>query len=174
MMKEKEKMRTRVPIALVLGVSVILLILVGWWVYRALERYSDDMLRANLAYTTTGTVRDKKKFVITKENPYYIGDLGHRIPETAGTEQWRVYFDIDNFDQVPEPKRTQLMDAEISRKKEYGMRFYPFSNQETEFYDRTQVGDKLAVHYKYVGDEKEIINVENLTHPQNNRPTSSP
>jgi hypothetical protein len=43
-----------------------------------------------------------------------------------------------------------------------------------EGYDRTQVGDKLAVHYKYVGDEKEIINVENLTHPQNNRPTSSP
>jgi hypothetical protein len=94
-MKEKEKMRTRVPVALVLGVSVILLILVGWWAYRALERYSADMLRANLAYTTTGTVRDKKKFVITKENPYYIGDLGHRIPETPGTEQWRVYFDID-------------------------------------------------------------------------------
>src|SRR5687767_3038726 len=114
-MKEKENMRTRAPVALVLVVSVILLILVGWWAYRALERHWDDMLRAKLAYTTTGTVTDEKKFVIAKDEPYYINGLGDRIPETPGTEQWRIYFDIDNFDQVPEPKRTQLMEAEFSR-----------------------------------------------------------
>jgi hypothetical protein len=172
MVEEKEKVIQGRRVVLIVSIAAIAIVLAGWWTYTYFERRWDDMLRASLAYTTTGIVRDKKKFVITKEEPYYINALGDMISERAGTEQWRIYFDIDNFDQVPEPKRTQLMNAETSRKKKYGMRFYPFYNQETEFYDRTQIGDKLGVHYKYVGDEKEIINVENLTHPRNNQPTS--
>src|SRR5882762_8915530 len=107
-------------VVLIVVLSIILLPVAGVWIYRSIGRNWDEMVRANLAYTTDGTVRDKKKFVITKEEPYYTGALGDRIPETPGTEQWRIYFDIDNFDQVPEPKRTQLMAAELSRKKEYG------------------------------------------------------
>jgi hypothetical protein len=33
------------------------------------------------------------------------------------------------------------------------------------FYEKTQVGDQLEILYRYMGDEKEIIHVRNLTHP---------
>lgn len=81
------------------------------------------MQRAKRAYTTTATVIAKEKVVISKEQPYYIGDLDERIPELPGTEQWRVYYQIDNFDQVPEPKRTELIRSEEKRQKESGSPF---------------------------------------------------
>lgn len=173
MVEDKEKLIQKRPVALIVSVAAIAIILSGWWTYKYFQRRWDDMLRANLAYTTTGTVRDKRKFVITKEEPYYIGDLDGRIPETPGTEQSRIYYEIDNFDQLPEPKRTELTNAETNRKQELGMRFYPFYEQDKDFYNRTQIGDKLAVHYKYIGDKKEIINIENLTHPRENQPNTS-
>jgi hypothetical protein len=151
---------------LILSVGLISLILAGWWAYRYAQRRWEEMIRANLAYTTTGTVKDKKKIVISKEEPYYINNLDVKIAKEPGTEQWRIYFEIDNFNQVPEPKRFELMNSETQRKQRLGLRFYPFSEQETNFYDRTQIGDKLEVHYKYIGDKKEIINIENLTHPR--------
>jgi len=164
MVEEKEKAIQRR--LLVVSVGVTVLILTAWWSYRYLQKRWEDMIRANLAYTTTGTVKDKKRIVITEEEPYYVGDLDYRIQKTPGTEQWRIYFEIDNFDQVPEPKRSELMNAESRRKEQFGLRFYPFSEPERSFYDRTQIGDRLAVHFKYIGDKKEIINIENLTHPQ--------
>ena len=167
MVEKKEKVIPRRLLVVSIGLTV--LIFTGWWSYRYLQQRWEDMIRANLAYTTTGFVKDKRRIVISKEEPYYINSLDHKIAETPGTEQWRIYFEIDNFDQVPEPKRTELMNAENRRKEQFGLRFYPFYQQEKSFYDRTQIGDKLAVHYKYIGDKKEIINIENLTHPQGNQ-----
>jgi hypothetical protein len=66
------------------------------------------------------------------------------------------------------------VNAENQRKELFGLRFYPFSEQETDFYDRTQIGVKLAVHYKYIGEKKEIINIENLTHPRGNGVNARP
>lgn len=161
------RLNKRAKAGIVLG-SLVLLVIAGFLLFKVLQRRWEEILRANRAYTTSGTVMEKKKFVITSEDPYYISDLGDRIPEIPGTEQWRIYYEIDNFDQVPEPKRTELMQAEVRRLNERGMRFYPFYAQEKEFYDRTEVGDKLVVRYQYVGREKDIINIENLTHPRKN------
>jgi hypothetical protein len=170
MVEEKEKVVLRR--LLVVGLVLTVFIVTGWWTYRYFQQRWEDMIRANLAYTTTGVVRGKKRIVISKDEPYYINNLDHRISETPGTEQWRIYFEIDNFDQVPEPKRTELVIAENRRKEQFGLRFYPFFEQEKSFYERTQIGDKLAVHYKYIGDKKEIINIENLTHPRGNQSTA--
>jgi hypothetical protein len=144
---------------------LLMLVLFGIWLFKIFDKQSGDMLQSNLAYTTTGTVRAKEKFVITKEQPYYISDLDHQIPQTPGTEQWRLYYQIDNFDQVPEPKRTELVRSEERRQKELGMRFRYYYLNAREFYDRTEVGDMLEVTYKYIGDKKEILSIENLTHP---------
>jgi len=170
MVEEKAKVIQRRFLPVSIGLTV--LIFTGWWSYRYLQRRGEEMIRANLAYTTTGVVKDKRRIVISKEEPYYINSLDREIPKLPGTEQWRIYFEIDNFDQVPEPKRTELVNAESRRKEQFGLRFYPFSEQERSFYDRTKIGDKLAVHYKYVGVKKEIINIENLTHPQGNQSTA--
>ena len=138
----------------------------GFFGYRILLRRSEEMLRAKSAYTTTATVTAKQKVVISKEQPYYIGDLDERIPQLPGTGQWRIYYQIDNFDQVPEPKRTELISSEARRQKEFGNRFRSYYENAREFYDRTEVGDKLAVNYKYIGDKKEILSIENLSHPR--------
>jgi hypothetical protein len=145
---------------------LVLLVLLGFWGYKILQKRSEEMLRAKRAYTTTATVKAKQKFVITKEEPYYINDLDHKIAEPPETEQWRVYYQIDNFDQVPEPKRTELIRSEERRQKELGMRFRNYYENAREFYDRTEVGDKLLVRYKYIGDKKEILSIENLSHPR--------
>jgi len=57
------------------------------------------------------------------------------------------------------------MRAEEARIKKFGFRFYPLSKSEKEFYDKTQVGDRLEILYRYIGDEKEIIHIRNLSHP---------
>ena len=76
---------------------------------------------------------------------------------------WRIYYQIDNFDQVPEPKRSELLRSEEARIKKFGLRFYHFRTRDKALYDATQVGDQLEVTYRYIGAEKEIINVKNLT-----------
>jgi len=60
-------------------------------------------------------------------------------------------------------KRTAAFEEE--RIKQFGFRFYPLSTPEKEAYDKAQVGDRLEVRYRYMGDKKEIISIRNLTHP---------
>lgn len=31
--------------------------------------------------------------------------------------------------------------------------------------DKAQIGDRLEVRYRYIGNEKEIISIRNLSHP---------
>ncbi len=92
-------------------------------------------------------------------------DLYFSTQAPPGTEQWRVYYQIDNFDQVHEPKRSELQRSEDARIKQFGFRFYPSSTPDKATYDKAQIGDQLEVRYRYMGDEKEIISIRNLTHP---------
>jgi hypothetical protein len=159
------RIRSRKDIAL--GVIIfVTLVLLGKWFYGELDSRWKEMLQSNLAHSTTGTVRSKGKFTISKEEPYYINDLGDKISKAPGTEQWRVYYQIDNFDQVPEPKRTELENLEIKREQRYGMRFRNFYVESMEEYDRMEIGDKLEIVYRYIGDKKDIISIKNLTHPR--------
>jgi hypothetical protein len=115
--------------------------------------------------TTTAVVRAKEHVSFDEKNRWYINNYGQAVEAIPGTEQWRIYYQIDNFDQVPEPKRSQLWQSEEARIKNFGFRFYPLSTPEKAFYDKTQVGDRLEILYRYMGDEKEIIHIRNLTHP---------
>jgi hypothetical protein len=114
--------------------------------------------------TTTAVVKAKEHVRFDGKNHSYIGDFGEPMNATPGTEQFRIYYQIDNFDQVPEPKRSQLWQSEEARIKKFGFRFHPLSAPEKSFYDITQVGDRLEILYRYKGDEKESIHIRNLTH----------
>ena len=70
---------------------------------------------------------------------------------SPGAHLWQIYYEIDNFDQVPEPKRRELLVSEAARIKKLGFRFYHFSTPEKPLYDATQVGDQLEVTYRYIG-----------------------
>jgi len=151
---------------IMIGIGV--LAIVGLSVY-LLQRAAGDTLNslneAKKGRTTKAVVKAKEYVRFDEKNHSYIGEFGKPMEAKPGTEQWRIYYQIDNFDQVPEPKRSELLRSEEARIKQFGFRFYPFSTPEKAFYDKTQVGDQLEILYRYMGDEKEIINVRNLTHP---------
>lgn len=151
---------------LLIGIGVLAIVSLSvYLLFRAADSYLNRLNEAKKGRTTTAVVKAKEHVRFDDKNQTYIGNFGEPMTATPGTEQWRVYYQIDNFDQVPEPKRSQLWQAEEARIKNFGFRFYPWSTPEKAFYDKTQVGDRLEILYRYMGDEKEIINIRNLTHP---------
>jgi hypothetical protein len=151
---------------LLVGIGVLAMI--GFSVYLLLRAADNSLSRLNEAKkvrTTTGVVKAKEYVRFDEKNHWYVNDFGQTVEVTPGYEQWRIYYRIDNFDQVPDPKRSELWQSEEARIKQFGFRFYPSGTPDKAAYDRAQVGDRLEVRYRYMGDEKEIISIRNLTHP---------
>ena len=142
----------------IVGLSAYLLL-------RAADNTLSSLNEAKKVRTTTAVVKAKEYVRFDEKNHWYVNDFGKTIEVTPGTEQWRIYYGIDNFDQVLDPKRSQLWRSEEARIKQFGFRFYPAGTPDKAAYDKAQVGDQLEVRYRYMGDEKEIINIRNLSHP---------
>jgi hypothetical protein len=134
-------------------------------VWTKAQKDLESLNEAKKARITTAVVKQKGHVRFDEKNHSYIGSYGQTVEVPPGTDHWLIYYQIDNFDQVPEPRRSALLISEAARIKKLGFRFYYFSTPEKALYDATQVGDQLEVTYRYIGDEKEIINVRNLTHP---------
>jgi hypothetical protein len=144
------------------------LAIVGLLVYLLLQAADNALNRLNEAKkvrTTTAVVKAKEHIRFDEQNHSYVNNFGETVQVPPGTEQWRVHYQIDNFDQVQEPKRSELQRSEDARIKQFGLRFYASSTSDKAAYDKAQVGDRLEVRYRYMGDEKEIISIRNLTHP---------
>jgi hypothetical protein len=142
--------------------------MIGFSVYLLLRAADNSLSRLNEAKkvrTTTAVVKAKEYVRFDEKNHWYVNDFGQTVEVTPGYEQWRIYYRIDNFDQVPDPKRSELWQSEEARIKQFGFRFYPSGTPDKAAYDRAQVGDRLEVRYRYMGDEKEIISIRNLSHP---------
>lgn len=150
-----------------IGIGAIAII--GLSVYLLLRIVDDSIINplneAKKGRTTTAVVKAKEYVRFDEKNHWYVNNSGEIVEATPGTEQWRIYYQIDNFDQVPEPKRSQLWQSEQTRIEKFGFRFHPLSTPEKSFYEKTQIGDRLEILYRYMSDEKEIIHVQNLTHP---------
>lgn len=142
----------------IVGLSLYLLL-------RAADNTLSSVNEAKKVRTTTAVVRAKEHVRFDEKNHSYVNDFGETVEVVTGFEQWRIYYRIDNFDQVPEPKRSQLWQSEEVRIKQFGFRFYPAGTPDKAAYDKAQVGDQLEVRYRYIGDEKEIISIRNLSHP---------
>jgi hypothetical protein len=142
----------------IVGLSVYLLL-------RAADNSLSSLNEAKKVRTTTAVLKAKEYVRFDEKNHWYVNNFGETVEATPGTEQWRIYYRIDNFDQVPEPKRSQLWQSEEARIRQFGFRFYPSGTPDKVAYDKGQVGDQLEVRYRYMGDEKEIISVRNLSHP---------
>jgi hypothetical protein len=149
---------TGIGVLTIVGLSVYLLL-------RAADNSLNSLNEAKKVRTTTAVVKAKEYVRFDEKNHWYVNDFGKTIEVSPGTEQWRIYYRIDNFDQVPDPKRSQLWHAEEARIKQFSFRFYPAGTPDKAAYGIAQVGDQLEVRYRYMGDEKEIISIRNLTHP---------
>ena len=149
-----------------LAISVLVLLLAAgsiFYLNRALNRGVKELNDAQAARQTTGTVRRKECVLFDETNRSYVNDLGQVVSVSPGTQQCRVYYEIDNFDQVPKPKRDELEQSEKERIKKLGFRFRFVDQPNEPLYKNTEVGDKIAILYRYIGTDKEIFNVHIIT-----------
>jgi hypothetical protein len=65
-----------------------------------------------------------------------------------GDTQDRVYYRIDNFDSLPEPRRSRATQTEKERVETFGVRF-SYAN---DWYDNVHPGTKLYIHFRCFSD----------------------
>jgi hypothetical protein len=129
---------------------------------RALIRHWDtELMEHKMARTTTGVVVDKKHAQFASDQTTYLNDEGKtRILQRGenGKGQFRVFYTIDNFNQVPGHAKTSLAAAEQERFGKFGPRYTIVF--EKEFQD-TPVGRHIEVTYRWASDrEIEVISTQ--------------
>jgi hypothetical protein len=142
----------------------MLILPLGYWGLRILgDRLDKSLITAKMYHQTTATAVKKERVKFDEKNHTYKSDSGNPIEVSPGDEQWRVYYEIDNFDQYEEPLRSRLVGAERKRISEGRPRFRFHAYNDRSWYDSVQVGDKLLVTYKAFSDgEIEIASVARL------------
>jgi hypothetical protein len=90
--------------------------------YRALDRQWQEMLESKGVRTSPATVVRK--------------------------DQGRVYYHIDSFDNLPEPRRTRASESEWNRVRDSDAR-YTYS---VDWYDRVEPGARVYVRYQCFSD----------------------
>jgi hypothetical protein len=100
----------------------------GYVGYRELDRQWKEMLESKWVRTSPATV----------------------LRKTEG----RVYYQIGNFDNLPEPRRSRASESELNRMRASGPR-YTYS---VNWYDRVEAGSKIYVRYQCFSDGRlEIV-----------------
>src|SRR5919198_1401887 len=120
---------------------VLALVASGYLLLHKLDQGINELNQAKAARHTTATVLRKQYVKFDEANHSFVGDLGDVINLPPGTEQWRIYYRINNFDQVPEPKRSALVASERERVAKYGDRFHYWGAEGKEIYESTKEGD---------------------------------
>jgi hypothetical protein len=121
---------------------------VGLYGYFALKRAEREFMESKWVRTTTGTVISKELFRCEQTSCPYLSSYGDRIEMKAGDSQRRIYYRINNFDQVPEPRRDRVIQEEGRRVAQFGERF----TYDVDWYDAAKPGDKVEVRYQAFGD----------------------
>ena len=80
-----------------------------------------------------------------KNNTYIDPDEGIQFKMEPGVEQRRVYYQIDNFDRLDEPRRSRALEAEGERLAKFGTRF---TYNAEGWYESVKVADKVQVNYR--------------------------
>lgn len=151
-------MRGKLIFVLIAGVAVVA-IAVGVRAY--IQRGETELMEHKSARTTTGVVVEKKHVQFGSDQTEYQNDEGRMVR----LEDWRkkggefrIFYKIDNFDQIPEAHRSALVTAEEERRKRFGPRFRVV-DQST--FDQAKSGQVVNVKYRWADDSKiEIISFE--------------
>jgi hypothetical protein len=75
-----------------------------------------------------------------------------------GESQKRIYFEIDNFNQVDQTRRANALQRERELARLYG----PRSTYSVDWYEHVKPGDKLLVRYQCLTSDGqiEIVGIE--------------
>ena len=137
--------------------TIALISAIGYITLREVCRFSPAKKTLRNA---TATVEGKEYVRFDEENASFVNDEGTLIHVHPGTEQWRVYYRIDRFENVDEPLRCRLLNAEAERSRLGRQRFL---YEGKEWYDKSEVGDRLIVRYRWLGND--VIEIVNVEHP---------
>jgi len=130
---------------------------------RALNEADKEFKESKWVRTTSGTVLRKELYRCSQATCVYIGYSG-RTEMKDGETQKRVYFQIDNFEQVNDSRRTKALARERELVRMYG----PRSTHEVDWYDRVEPGAKLLVRYQCFSDGQiEVVGVDVAPLPAN-------
>lgn len=91
--------------------------------YYQLTQAHKEFLETKYVRETTATVIGKEEFRADQNNRFYVSGYGDRVEMQPVEEQKRVYYQIDNFDHLEDPRRSRVIDAERKRIEEFGSRF---------------------------------------------------
>lgn len=158
MVKLRYEMRWWVTVSMI----ILLLVLVGFALLRLGKNIEAGIIDAKTVRRTTATVTGKVYVRFDEGDHSYAHDNGYKVNRMPGDEEWRVYYRIDNFDQLDEPLRGRLLRLEESRVAE-GRRRYTMESK--EWYEGIRVDDSLTVLYQLAGDDG--IEVVSILEPEN-------
>ena len=133
------KRRIVILLAVVAGLAAL-----GAYGYYTLIKAQKDFIESKGVRTATARVTDKKFVRYDEHNRTYVSDYGDRVEMQPGQEQWRVYYQIEDFGFINEPRRSRVIEAEKKRVAEFGPRF----TYSVPWYDSIKVGDKLEIGYR--------------------------
>jgi len=144
-MKLLTRRRTVISLAIIAGLAAL-----GVYGYYALKRAVKEFLEAKYVRATSGTVMGKEIIRFDEKNYTYIDpDDGFQFEAKPGDEQRRVYYQIDNFDGLDEPRRSRALEVERERLAKLGTRF---TYNAEGWYEGVKVGDKVVVNYRVFSD----------------------
>lgn len=157
-------MRSRFALLVLVLVAVSVVAVATVWKF--IHRSEQDLAEHKTARTTTGVVIDKKRVQFGSDQTAYQNEEGRTVP----LEDWRrksgefrVFYSIENFDQLPAANRAALVAAEQERDKRFGPRFR-IVDQHT--FDFARIGQIVTITYRWVNDSKiEIISFELQAQP---------
>jgi hypothetical protein len=126
-----------------------------------IHRSEKDLMEHKIARTTIGVVVDKKRVQFGSDQTAYQNDEG----QTVHLEDWRkksgefrIFYNIENFDQLPTANRAAFVAAEQERTKSFGPRFRVV-DQYT--FDEGKTGQKVNITYRWADDSRiEVISFE--------------
>lgn len=118
------------------------------YAHYALVEAQKDFMEAKVVRDATATVIDKKFVMYDENNRSYVNGYGDHVEMQSGQEQWRVYYRIEDFGFINEPRRSRVIEAEKKRVAQFGPRF----TSAVPWYESVKVGDKLEVGYRAFKD----------------------
>src|SRR5687767_2853410 len=121
MLAENNNPYRKVKILSVIAVALFVGVLYVFYLFG--DKLNDYLLAGKMFHETSATVVKKERIVIDENNRRLTDDFGDQTEMPIGMEQWRVYHEIDSFDQIREPVRSRLVEFEKKRISEGRTRY---------------------------------------------------
>jgi hypothetical protein len=164
----------RSKLLLGLFTTIAALLIAGFAGRMLLQYFVNEMMEHKVTRDTTAVTVGKKYVQFEAGQPSYVNDQGQTIALDGASRksgEFRIYYKINNFDQVPGSKQRGLTRGDEEREKKFGPRF---TIVDERTYDQAQVGQSINVTYRWASDSDiEVIVVDFPKDPARDKPSAT-